>query len=53
MSRDHDSHSPDANRRRLLQGAAALPMVGLPGLSFGQASAAVNTTRLAVTAWCS
>jgi urea transport system substrate-binding protein len=49
MSRDHDSHSPDANRRRLLQGAATLPMLGLPGLSFGQATAAVNTTRLAVT----
>lgn len=49
MSHSNDSHSPDANRRRLLQGAAALPMLGLPGLSFGQATSVVNTTKLAVT----
>lgn len=49
MSHDHDSQSPDARRRRLLQGAAALPMLGLPGLGFGQPTASVNTTKLAVT----
>ena len=54
MSRDSDS-SLDAlalRRRRLLQGAAALPVMGLPGLSFGQSqfpTAKVNTTKLAVT----
>ena len=41
--------SPDANRRRLIQGAVALPMFGLTGLSHGQPTAAVNTTKLAVT----
>ena len=41
--------SPDANRRRLIQGAVALPMFGLTGLSYGQPTAAVNTTKLAVT----
>jgi urea transport system substrate-binding protein len=41
--------SPDANRRRLIQGAAALPMMGLAGLSYGQPTAAVNTTKLAIT----
>ena len=38
MSRDSDP-SLDAmalRRRRLLQGAAALPVMGLSGLSFGQ-----------------
>ena len=41
--------SPDTNRRRLIQGAVALPMFGLTGLSYGQPTAAVNTTKLAVT----
>jgi urea transport system substrate-binding protein len=41
--------SPDANRRRLIQGAAALPMLGVAGLSFGQPTATVNTTKLAIT----
>jgi urea transport system substrate-binding protein len=49
MSQDHDSSLPDARRRRLLQGTAALPVLGLPGLSFGQPTASVNTTKLAVT----
>ena len=49
MSRNHDSRSPDPKRRRLLQGAAALPMLGVANLSFGQATASVNTTKLAVT----
>ncbi len=49
MSRDHDPHSPDPKRRRLLQGAAALPMLGVANLSFGQATASVNSTKLAVT----
>jgi len=49
MSRDNDPSSPDSNRRRILQGAAALPMLGLGGLAFGQATASVNTTKLAVT----
>ena len=54
MSRDSDL-SLDAlalRRRRLLQGAAALPVMGLSGLSFGQGqfpTAKVNTTKLAVT----
>ncbi|MBX3626251.1 MAG: urea ABC transporter substrate-binding protein [Rhizobacter sp.] len=50
MSRDHD-RTPDAQRRRLLQGAAALPLAGLAAPSFAQAfpTAKVNTTKLAVT----
>ncbi|MDQ8023929.1 MAG: urea ABC transporter substrate-binding protein [Moraxellaceae bacterium] len=56
MSHDHDSHdSPESNnRRRLLQGMAALPLIGLPAVSnFARAAniptAQVNTTKLAVT----
>ena len=49
MTRDHDSNAPDSRRRRLLQGAAALPVMGLSGLSFGQPTASVDTTKLAVT----
>lgn len=55
MSRDSEDLSLDAlalRRRRLLQGAAALPVMGLSGLSFGQSqfpTAKVNTTKLAVT----
>ena len=38
-------------RRRLIQGAAALPTMGLGGLAFAQQfpTAKVNTTKLAVT----
>ena len=49
MTRDHDPNAPESRRRRLLQGAAALPVMGLSGLSFGQSTASVNTTKLAVT----
>ncbi len=49
MARDQDSKGPDALRRRLLQGAAALPMLGVSRLGFAQATASVNTTKLAVT----
>lgn len=49
MSHANDPQSPDTRRRRLLQGAGALPMLGLPALSFGQPTTAVNTTKLAVT----
>jgi urea transport system substrate-binding protein len=49
MPRDNDPSMPDSSRRRLLQGAAALPLLGASGLGFAQATAAVNTTKLAVT----
>ena len=49
MSRDHDPSRPDTRRRRLLQGAAAAPLLSLPHLSFAQPTASVNTTKLAVT----
>ena len=55
MSRDQDpsiDESPERiamRRRRLLQGAAALPMMGLGGLAFAQPTASVNTTKLAIT----
>ena len=41
----------DANRRRLLQGLGALPLVGLPAVALAQKfpTAKVNTTGLAVT----
>ncbi|MDE2077920.1 MAG: urea ABC transporter substrate-binding protein [Burkholderiales bacterium] len=50
----HDQNDPrqsDLNRRRLLQGMGALPLMGMTGLSYGAAPAtsAVNTTKLAVT----
>ena len=48
----NDDLSPDSiQRRRLLQGAAALPLAGLSGLALAQAAptAKVNTTKLAVT----
>ncbi|WOB08688.1 urea ABC transporter substrate-binding protein [Piscinibacter gummiphilus] len=50
MSRDQD-RTPDAQRRRLLQGAAALPLAGLAAPAFAQQypTAKVNTTKLAVT----
>ena len=53
MSRHPDSplDALALRRRRLLQGAAVLPVMGLSGLSFGQQfpTAKVNTTKLAVT----
>ncbi len=49
MSSDHDPNSPDQSRRRLLQGAAALPMLGVANLGFAQSTASVNTTKLAIT----
>jgi urea transport system substrate-binding protein len=51
MSHSNDSTSKHAQRRRLLQGAAALPLVGLPALGHaaGPATAQVNTTKLAIT----
>jgi urea transport system substrate-binding protein len=49
MSDHNDPKSANASRRRLLQGAAALPMLGVTGLSFGQPTASVNTTKLAIT----
>jgi urea transport system substrate-binding protein len=49
QNRDHELKSQ--RRRQLLQGAAALPLAGLP--TFGRAqtlpTAKVNTTKLAVT----
>ena len=51
MSQDRDHDVKAAQRRKLLQGAAALPLFGLPGLSAAAAppTAQVNTTKLAVT----
>jgi urea transport system substrate-binding protein len=48
-AKDHDLKS--LQRRRLLQGAAALPLAGLPALGQAQAfpTAKVNTTKLAIT----
>jgi urea transport system substrate-binding protein len=47
----HDSHSPQLNRRRLLQGAGALSLAGLPQFGLAQQfpTSKVNTTNLAVT----
>jgi urea transport system substrate-binding protein len=44
-----DPSNLDASRRRLIQGAAALPMIGASGVAFGQPTASVNTTKLAIT----
>jgi urea transport system substrate-binding protein len=41
--------TPDASRRRILQALGAASVAGLPTLSFGQPTAQVNTTKLAVT----
>ena len=56
MSHDHEDHSgahasPDAFRRRILQGMSALPLAGLPSLGFAQQfpTAKVMTTGKAVT----
>ncbi len=50
-SNEHDPKSPSLQRRRLLQGAAALPLAGLGGLAHAQSfpTAKVNTTKLAIT----
>lgn len=52
MSEDRKTtDTPSPQRRRLLQGAAALPLAGLPGWALAQQmpTAKVNTTRLAVS----
>ncbi|MDB5815627.1 MAG: urtA [Rhodocyclales bacterium] len=51
MSHDDSNDPISINRRRIMQGLAALPVLGLPGLSFGAnlPTAQVNTTKLAVT----
>lgn len=41
--------TPDASRRRVLQMMGAASLAGLPAWSFGQSTAQVNTTKLAVT----
>jgi len=41
--------TPEASRRRVLQMLGAAGLAGLPTWSFGQATAQVNTTKLAVT----
>jgi len=50
-SNDQDSKALSLQRRRLLQGAAALPLAGLPAWALAQQfpTAKVNTTKLAVT----
>ncbi len=50
MSHDHDDHTKhDQRRRQVMQGLGALPLIGLPTLGHAQATAKVNTTKLAVT----
>ena len=49
MAIKRDPSNLDANRRRLIQGAAALPVIGASGMAFGQPTASVNTTKLAIT----
>ena len=51
MSNDFDRDLKSAQRRRLLQGAAALPLVGLPllGRAANLPTAQINTTKLAIT----
>lgn len=53
MSNDHRDTPSSNNRRRLMQGMAALPLASLPMWARAQASqfptAKVNTTKLAVT----
>ncbi len=41
--------TPAASRRRMLQMLGAAAVAGVPGWSFGQPTASVNTTKLAVT----
>ncbi|RTL32119.1 MAG: urea ABC transporter substrate-binding protein [Burkholderiales bacterium] len=47
----NDQNDLSRNRRRVLQGLGAVPLMGVTGLSYGAAPAtsAVNTTKLAVT----
>ena len=50
MSHDHDDHPKhDQRRRQVMQGLGALPLIGLPSMGHAQATAKVNTTKLAVT----
>nr|MBL8456182.1 urea ABC transporter substrate-binding protein [Zoogloeaceae bacterium] len=51
MSSKNDPRTVSLERRRLLQGLTALPLIAIPGLSFGNQypTSAVNTTGLAVT----
>jgi urea transport system substrate-binding protein len=51
MSDFDEPHDPFLTRRRILQGMAALPLIGLPRLGFGAPppTAKVNTTNLAIT----
>jgi len=51
MSHDQDPDLKSLQRRRLLQGAAALPLAGIPAWALAQQfpTAKVNTTKLAVT----
>lgn len=37
------------DRRRILQAIGAASVAGLPGMSFSQSTASVNTTKLAIT----
>ena len=39
----------DVSRRRMLQALGAVSVAGLPGMASAQATAQVNTTKLAVT----
>ena len=41
--------TPEASRRRVLQMLGVAGLAGLPSWSFGQPTASVNTTKLAVT----
>lgn len=47
--RQIDLETPAASRRRVLQMLGAASVAGLPTWSFGQPTASVNTTKLAVT----
>ena len=51
MSSKNDPRHISLDRRRLLQGLTALPLIGISGLSFGNAfpTSAVNTTGLSIT----
>ena len=51
MPHDFDRDLKSVQRRRLLQGAAALPLVGLPllGRAANLPTAQINTTKLAIT----
>ena len=54
MNHDSDPNAvsletPAASRRRILQMLGAASVAGLPTWSFGQPTASVNTTKLAIT----